>query len=47
MARAFPVGKGPLWLVTEEDVRNKHPLASHVLQGRQVKRITGKIGSCE
>jgi len=47
MLRAFTVGKGSLWLVTEEDVRNRHPLVSHVLQGRQVKRITGKIGSSE
>ena len=47
MARAFPVGNGPLWLVTEEDVSNRHPLASLVKHGRQVKCITGKIGSSE
>jgi hypothetical protein len=46
MARVFPAGKGSLWLVTEEDIRNKHPLAFLGKHGRQVKRL-GKIESSE
>jgi hypothetical protein len=42
MARAFPAGEDSLWLVAEEDIRNKHPLALLGQQGRLVKRITGK-----
>lgn len=30
-----------------EYVSTRHPLASHILQGRPVKCITGKKGSCE
>ena len=47
MLRAFPAGNGSLWLVTEEDVHNRHPLASLAKHGRQVKCITGKMGSSE
>ena len=47
MTYAFTVGKGSLWLVTEEDSLNTHPLASLANQGRQVKHVTGKFASSE
>ncbi len=47
MIRAFPAGKGSLWLVMEEDVSTRHPLVSLAKHGRPVKCITGKMGNCE
>ncbi len=46
MIRAFPAGKGSLWLVTEEDTHNRHPLAFLGKHGRLVKRV-GKFESSE
>jgi len=45
--RAFPVQKSLLWLVTEEEVTNKHPLVALTRHGKQVKCMTGKGGESE
>lgn len=45
--RAFPIRKSPLWLVSEEEVSTKHPLASPEKYGKHIRYITGKIGNSE